>query len=452
MSVINAVLKDLEKKPSAFIPLDVAELSVPTRPPTYSKFWIGLFVFIFVAVPTALYSLKDRGISPGSLVSSQQNLPTVDDRIIESQQLAETELVAETKSVQKQPVKAEVNKITGLQINETRAYMELEFQLTYKAQSFLKQRSKNKFVFQIKSTESIIVSPRLSDNPWLSKILISNVAEGVDIEFSTNEGVLVETRDIKQNDNHLWFIRFKTPQPVTRIQPLTATVDAQKMEINQVSDARRKVVIQEQEPVDQKPEVKKDIRLNITPVKKVGTDSLRLEKTLQALEQGQWAMAEKGLYDLLGSKQDRAARKKLIALLQQQEKIEQKLKLLDESIKKYPGDIDFILIEANRLFSSKQYAALITRFGNIQNNISLLSLVASSYQRMDQHDKAIEKFMQAIMLDPIQSKLWVSLAISQQQQGVLDQALHSYKMAINTGSLTTRLQAFVNQRIRQLSR
>ena len=94
----------------------------------------------------------------------------------------------------------------------------------------------------------------------------------------------------------------------------------------------------------------------------------------------------------------------------------------------------------------------MNQYKNNATDIHLISLVAASHQRLGQHAEAIDAFMTGINLDPLQSKLWVSLAISQQHLNLQEQALNSYKMALKGGQLNVRLNSFVNQRISQLSR
>jgi tetratricopeptide (TPR) repeat protein len=154
---------------------------------------------------------------------------------------------------------------------------------------------------------------------------------------------------------------------------------------------------------------------------------------------------------LLGGKFDHQARTHLLELLSQQNDGEGFSILLAASLKKYPQDRVFLLYEANRLFAEKQYLSLIEKFKNHTENDQLLSLLATSYQRTEQHQLAVEYFIAALRINPQQPRLWISLGISQQNLSQREQALSSYKMALRSGSVNQRLHDFVQSKIKQLS-
>jgi Tfp pilus assembly protein PilF len=77
--------------------------------------------------------------------------------------------------------------------------------------------------------------------------------------------------------------------------------------------------------------------------------------------------------------------------------------------------------------------------------------LATSYQRTEQHQLAVEYFIAALRINPQQPRLWISLGISQQNLSQREQALSSYKMALRSGSVNQRLHDFVQSKIKQLS-
>lgn len=447
MSVINSVLKNLEHKPSAFRPLDLGDIPVEVKKELHTNWWSKIIIgFIICALLvylafTFLSPLQKQAEEIVAPVEPAIGIPR------ESQPLKTAqEVIAPTEKLEKAASLSAGYEITGLQINESREFMELEFQLTGQATKFLKQRNKNQYVFQFEDTSSVILTPEMRDNPWVNRVSFKQVENSLHLQFDTQEGVLVETRDIVQNESKFWLIRFKTPQVLPPpIQPIAVNEPI----VNSKKISTEKVDLDSAE--DKLPHIEKEVKLDIKPIKPIVTDVQRLNEAMRLLNSGQWSQAENRLQALLGGKQDRAARLKMLELYQRQKNGKQINELLQKSLKLYPLDSEFRLLQANQLFASAQYDSIVEKFANDTSNSQLLSLVATSYQRQEQHDQAIGVFKRALKLNPLQSKLWVSLAISQQHQELQEQALNSYRMALKSGQLNVRLQSFVNQRIRQLS-
>jgi len=136
MSVINAVLKDLENKPTSFTPLEMAELSIKKPSDHASYYWAGGVLFLLLLLFAAYFQLQQKSNPENRVAVSQVRPESLNSENINALPEKNTKL-----QTQQEPVKALLeNEITGLQINESRDFMELEFQLVKKAKSFLKQR------------------------------------------------------------------------------------------------------------------------------------------------------------------------------------------------------------------------------------------------------------------------------------------------------------------------
>jgi tetratricopeptide (TPR) repeat protein len=193
------------------------------------------------------------------------------------------------------------------------------------------------------------------------------------------------------------------------------------------------------------------VKLQIRPVQNKPTAKVKLNAAIQAAKSGDIDAAKKQLKKLIGGEFDRQARIQLLALLSKQSDGQGFPGLLSDSLQKYPQDRVFLLYEANRLFAQKQYLTLIEKFKTHTQNTELLSLLATSYQRTNQHELAADHFISALKINPQQPRLWISLAISQQNLLQREPALNSYQMALRSGPMNQRLHDFVQAKIKQLS-
>lgn len=336
--------------------------------------------------------------------------------------------------------------ITGLQINETDEYMELQFQLEKRAQIFLKLRTGHKYVFHVKNAQSGIESPQLGNNPWLDNISLYNVTDGLEIQFQTHQGVLVETDNRQQQQQNFWSIKLK--------KLLTSATDKAKvikLEKVQESGQKKPLTVEARQVTAGQQRKSSPIKLKIKSTPQKTIELQQFNEAVSALKLHQWSKAEQKFKYLLGGKYDRHARLHLLQIFKQQQEKIQLEKLILESQKLYPNDSAFNIFHANELFVNKRYLDLIKLYGHKANSINIFNLLAASYQRTNQHDRAVQHFMQAIEKDPQQSKLWISLGISQQQLGQKSAALKSYQTALASGLNNERLKLFLQQRIRQLS-
>jgi MSHA biogenesis protein MshN len=74
------------------------------------------------------------------------------------------------------------------------------------------------------------------------------------------------------------------------------------------------------------------------------------------------------------------------------------------------------------------------------------ALVAASYQRLDEHENAVKHYQLALAQDANDARNWIGLGISQENTAALEDALNSYRRAVELGGLNSRLRAFVAAR------
>ncbi len=451
MSVINNVLKDLDGRPSQFTPIKrPAEEGCDESKNRTRSGWLLLALITGLAIVLAAILFQQEDVE----ISRQPDMPAMEKPLVVQDQEAVSRPVV--RAVIQSPIKEAEQKetpvaVTGLQINETAEYIDLSLQLEPEAQAFLKQRARNRYRFLISNTHKTIIAPSIEDSVWLRNIDISRQPAGFELTFDTANGVLVESRGQIQGDRYQWLVRLKkqTPPEVagSRVVPaktLNATAPTQK-EITQ-PDAMAQALAPANKNV---PAAK--VKVDINPVKQPMTEANQYQQALQALQQGNWAQAERLLKSLVDSSEDLKARKSLLSLYKSRGEDASLQLLLQQSLRRYHSDPDFRLLDAGQLFSSARYQSLIDRYQADNDHKAVINLVAAAQQAMGDHAAAIRSYQRSLKLDARQPRNWVSLAIALEQQKQFAQALNAYKSAQRSGALNARLNQFVQQRIEQLS-
>ena len=173
----------------------------------------------------------------------------------------------------------------------------------------------------------------------------------------------------------------------------------------------------------------------------------QLEYAVKLMNSRRFAEAQATLQNLLSGSEDYDARKHLLALYSSQNQSGRFLRLVRESMTKYPDDLLFKTEYARSLFQAAAYRSVIQLFAN-ENSLDAnqQALVAASYQRLDEHESAVRHYQLALEQDAANAKNWIGLGISQEQTAALEGALHSYQQAAKLGNLNNRLQAFVDKK------
>ncbi len=453
MSVINNVLKDLENKPSAFTPLELADVSGTVKKQKSIVAVLSLILLFVVILSSFYFYFKLPEEVPATLKLLAQPVDATPDK-----EMLDTTVGQNTSPVT--PVSKEIDKteITGLQINETKDFFELTLRLPLGAQSFLKQSSLNRYVFLISNASSKIIIPQIKDNDWLKSISVEKTKEGLEIQFLTMDKVMVETHHTEKENNYFWNIRLKK-------SVLSETPERNDSTIALTTQSTLEP-LQQQLAHDEVPEIDKDnkssqavtdsdiqqnVKLEIKPVISRQSDEALFNTAQTAYRQKDWFNAQRQLNALLGSRLDKKVRLMLLTVYRQQANKSEMEALLSKSQTLYPEDTDFSIIDAELLFSEKQYFTLLKRYRNQLQNKNIINYVAAAFQRTEQHENAIEYYQKSLKLDTQQPRKWISLAISQEHLSQFDRARESYKIALNSGRLNNRLQTFIQQRLQQLS-
>lgn len=454
MSVINNVLKDLENKSSAFTPLELTDVpnSKMTRRLQNRILFSGLLFTIATLI--IFYYLNGSEIN----VTEDNNTLTETIGFVSDHEQLKVSPEQSVLSPLSEGVIEEVkSEVTGLQLNESEDFLELTLQLPLGAQSFLKHSSQNRYVFLISNATKTIISPDINDNLWLNSILINETTAGLEIKFHTRDDVLVETHHFEKAGRYYWNIRLKKSKPVgiSAVSPQQNKIQVQPLKENFIEPPSVAISIDSAEKIVEKNEIQnvqhENFKLEITPTSVVVSDAELLHKAQLAMQQKDWLSAQNQLESLFNSSVDKKARVKLLNIFKLLKKTTDLKLLMAKSLKLYPDDIDLFIVDAGMLFSEKKYLTLIKRYQSKLDNMSIVNLVAASFQGINQHEKAIDYFQRSLNIDPRQPRKWISLAISQEQISQFQRASQSYRMALVSGDLNNKLQSFIDKRLQQLN-
>ena len=434
MSIINNVLKDLESRPSRFTPIElaVAEAGVVERS--------SMKTLLFILLPSITILIIALVYYKTIYETELERTAGIDTNIANDSVLL---------TIEKSPVVEPVeNQISGLQIRETASEVSLEFSLREKAVSYLKERSGNLFIFHLKSVSSEIEAPEINNNRWIEDLQIQTRQQGMDVILKTAPGVLVNTAQTNNRDDHLWTIRLeKLPEPVVLARLETPVVEPVK---------KPKAIVTAAPEADM---VKVDgtettpVKVEIKTADKSQSSSAKLNKAIELMRARQWHRAEPLLQVLIDGPMDLSARRQLLALYALGGNSDSYLDFARRSQQRYPQQSIFKTELARALFQHQQYPEAINLLQNAgELDSAQHALLAASYQRKNQHQKAVEHYHHALKLDRGQSRNWIGLGISLEHEAKLEKALQSYQTAIRLGNLNERLIQFVEQRSRMLKK
>ncbi len=462
MSVINSVLKDLEAHEARFTPIELDGHESSLHPSGRRNSLIAvcalaamvaIFVWLFWRMPApAAVAALAPAIEPSTLADRADPMASIE------------------------PV-APRNRIVGLQLRETGAGLHLEFALRERPVAYLRHRDGNRFGYHLRAVDSEIEAPRIDNSDWLETLALAARDGGIDVDFVTAAGILVETRQARVDGEPVWTILLRRPPPVVSAAaapdttmaaaaPTAATIQPVNPAANAVrgsqsaSDsappvASDAVSIPGQDTdteVDTATEIAAaEMRLDIRSTDPRAPARNQLQFAVELINAGRSADAETLLESLLDGSEDRAAREHLLALYQLSRRPRDFARLARASAERYPAAATFVIEHARVLMQSAEYAEVVALLSPAAElDAAGQALLAAAYQRLDRHADAIRHYEFAVAGDGADARHWIGLGISQEHAATLEDALNSYRIAARVGPPSERLRAFVAQRMETL--
>jgi MSHA biogenesis protein MshN len=191
-----------------------------------------------------------------------------------------------------------------------------------------------------------------------------------------------------------------------------------------------------------------------TPQQKAEND---YRKATTLIQQGRAQEASTLLEQVLQTDPSNAsARQTLIALMLNAKRRDDAMHLAQQGLELDMRQTNFAMILARlQLDKGDQKAAIATLQRSLPaagSNAEYQAFLAALMQREGRHADAINLYEAALDKDPGNGVWWMGLGISLQADNRLQPAREAFMHARETASLSSELQAFVEQKIRQLSR
>jgi hypothetical protein len=302
----------------------------------------------------------------------------------------------------------------------------------------------------LRDLESQIVAPLISDNQWIRKLSIIASESGVDINFETASHILVETWQDLSDGEPVWAISLRKSATPAGSHPVAEVARSKEPDVTEsrptpaAADVASSSTAAETAVVEV-PTAPVEIDIKST---NPNTPSInQLEYAVELINSRRIADAEALLQGLLGGVEDYNARQHLLALYSSQKLVNRERRLLRESMTRYPDAALFKTEYARSLFHGADYREVIQLFADdISVDANQQALVAASYQRLDEHEKAAKHYQLALAQDASNARNWIGLGISQENTAALEAALSSYQRAAKLGGLNSRLRSFIVSR------
>jgi MSHA biogenesis protein MshN len=209
---------------------------------------------------------------------------------------------------------------------------------------------------------------------------------------------------------------------------------------------------QQDSPQQNPPLLKKQIK-PLTPQQQAENDA---RKALLLVQQGQMSAAISLLDQVLQQAPDNAdARQTLIAALLRTGKTDQAMVRAQEGLTLDIKQTGFAMILARlQVEKGQQKTAIATLQRSLpyaEEQPEYPAFLAALLQREKRHKEAIAQYLQALRNAPDNGVWWMGLGISLQAEKRDAEARQAFTRAHESASLTPDLQAFVEQRLKQLA-
>lgn len=173
-----------------------------------------------------------------------------------------------------------------------------------------------------------------------------------------------------------------------------------------------------------------------------------------SLQQGRMGEAEESLRQALQhDPRHAAARQALAVLLVEMKQLDRAEHLLQQGLEFQPGQAGFAMTLARLQVEHGDVAAALAtlqRHPPAGEGAEYHGFMAALLQRSERHKEAIEHYQSALRSNPASGPWLLGLGISLQADGQNARAADAFRRARASGSLSAELQAFAEQRLKQV--
>ena len=410
MSLINQMLKDLEKrqqKQAAKAPADLfVDLNSPNEPVSILErpFFVVISLLLLVSTLCLLMWQYDFFKLPSEQPLVRQKalpLKTKQQAIVTSIPVEDT---------------VQLNEIVTFQKND---HLQLDFRFSGNARyAITEEKVLNRYFLTLSNVEKKENFQEITDKSgFIKSMRISQREEGLRIEFVVTDGTSLNALSQKGNDIVLKFVNPK--------------------------------VVKEPDSVINK---NKEVKKIFQPLTQEQKAHRSYRKSLELAEQGKRFEAEKLLQQLVKKyPRFKLARESLVTFLLDDKDYQKAVILLEKTLKIMPHSSKYARIYAQILLARGQadeaLKILLKAAPPLTRDPQYYAVVAAAYKNTGQVLQAASVYTTLLKIQPNNSLWWMGLGICSERLHKNNEAISAYQKALMLGNLQTFLRTYVDSRI-----
>jgi MSHA biogenesis protein MshN len=407
MSVVNKMLKDLEKRGNKSV-YQADYVPMETQRARSRKFYVGILMLVIVTIAMTWFlspkqSSNEKSDSMANAPVNVITLPVNKSAVAGGDRL----LQEIPDSSQRQVVLSELDKATLISLESA------------------KRAAAATAIAEAKLAD---VNRELEQQQQAQRI----TAKAAAIEQSERQALSAVT--VKQQPE-------QQPQEQVKVQ-ITDTNAGVQVKLKRATEAANAAI---EEPV-----------FNVTSSNKSASTHRMLEQRIQlSLKNGDTAAAIKDLNSLIALEpRNASARKRLASFEFAQGNPTRAAFLLGQGIKLLPDDSSMRLMQARLLFrenrNTQALTLLIAHPKNMIADDELLSFRAALAEKQKDYATSLQDYVVLLQRQPDNARWMLGLAISQDKQKMYAQAVVTYKKVKSSNQLSTQVVSFVDGRLAAL--
>jgi MSHA biogenesis protein MshN len=206
------------------------------------------------------------------------------------------------------------------------------------------------------------------------------------------------------------------------------------------------------EPDDSQEMENPELLKKISPLQRAESEFL---KANLAVQEGRMNEALKGYESaLLVDPTFKPARRAWVSALVSLKRNDEAEQVLRRGLKRDSHDVTFAMmlarLQVERDAVPEALETLQKTLPHAEDHSDYRSFVAALLQRLGRHEEAVAHYRAALKISPNNGVWWMGLGISLQALQRTEEARETYQRALATNSLNPQLQAFVQQKLKEL--
>lgn len=444
MSVINAALTELENRGSGFKTLR-PETTVSDKnrsnPERNKRLWLVGFVVLIVVI--VLVISRQIIVDQAEQIESQ-TAPAVQSLSDSSEEVLSVQTQLEPKPAVELEASLMPRQVAGLQLRENNDSLQLSLRLPQAASVVLSRRTERQFEFSVFGYSGDIVLPDVSGEASINDLSLELRDEQPVILIATAADILLETEDVRMNDQFVWKISLSQRKSTIPVE--LANSKEKQLAATSKSSAPADTPRPVQTVIVNSPDNSIQ-NLKIEKLDSQPSDTALVQRASELMQNAAFAEAEQVWLSLLGGSQNREASLALLKLYAQQQRFVEYDGLMHQQ--QFANDLEFVALDAQTLYQRGLFRQLVQRYQS-QASLPVINLLAAAYQQLGEYPAAIKQYQRSLAVDPQQAKRWLSMAIVFDELGQKHEALLAYREAQKVGLGAPRLQDYALSRVQAL--